>query len=142
MNNSEHQSTRLLPWPRARVFQAHADPALLTQWWGPNGFTSTFHQFDFRTGGRWHFTFHGPDGRNYDNEWVFREIVENEHIDFDHLSAPRFRLLINLSDEASQTRVHWQATFENAEVLAGIRHIITPANEQNFDRLEKVLAAR
>ena len=140
MNSREHHSTRLLPFSRQQVFQAHADPARLTQWWGPNGFSSTFHQFEFHNGGRWHFTFHGPDGRNNDNEWMFREIVANERIDFDHLSAPRFRLLITLHDEAGQTRLNWRATFETAEILAGIRHIIAPANEQNFDRLETLLA--
>ena len=139
MSSNEIQSTRLIPHARAKVFQAHADPALLTQWWGPNGFTSTFHEFDFRNGGRWRFTFHGPDGKNYENEWVFREIVKNERIDFDHVSAPRFRLVITLGDEAGKTRVNWHATFESAQVLAGIKHIIVPANEQNFDRLETVL---
>lgn len=140
MSENEIQSTRLLTHPRAKVFQAHADPAVLTQWWGPNGFTSTFHEFDFRKGGRCNFTFHGPDGNNYDNQWVFREVVPNERIDFDHVCPPIFRLIITLSDEAGKTRVHWHATFESAQVLAGIKPIIVPANEQNFDRLENVLA--
>jgi len=34
----------------------------------------------------------------------------------------------------------WHAIFESAEVLAGIRPIVVPANEQNFDRLEALLA--
>jgi hypothetical protein len=36
--------------------------------------------------------------------------------------------------------MRWHATFESAEVLAAIKHIVIPANEQNFDRLEAVLA--
>lgn len=139
MTDNEIKSTRLVPHARAKVFQAHSDPALLTQWWGPNGFTSTFHEFDFRNGGRWRFTFHGPDGKNYANEWEFREIATDERIDFDHISAPRFRLVITLSDEGDKTRIDWLATFESAQVLAGLKHIIVPANEENFDRLEAVL---
>ncbi|MCB1097766.1 MAG: SRPBCC domain-containing protein [Verrucomicrobiae bacterium] len=34
----------------------------LAKWWGPAGFTNTFHEFDFQKGGRWHFTMHGTDG--------------------------------------------------------------------------------
>ena len=134
------QSTRLLPYPRAKVFRAYSDPALLTQWFGPNGFTSTFHEFDFRNGGRWHFTFHGPNGANYDNEWIFRSIVPDQRIEADHLSAPRFHKVATLTDEAGKTRLTWDATFESADVLAGLKSIIVPANEQNFDRLEAVLA--
>jgi uncharacterized protein YndB with AHSA1/START domain len=140
MKDNEVLSTRLIPYPRARVFDAYADPALLTQWWGANGFMSTFHEFDFREGGQWWFTLHGPDGKNDENNWIFREIVGGERIDLDHISAPLFRMLITLADAAGGTRVTWRMTFESAEVLAGIRHIIAPANEQNFDRLETVLA--
>ena len=139
MSGNEIQSTRLIPHARAKVFKAHAAPALLTQWWGPNGFTSTFHEFDFRAGGCWRFTFHAPDGKNYENKWVYREIVKDERIDFDHVSTPCFRMEIALGDEAGKTRVNWHATFESDQVLAGIKHIIVPANEQNFDRLETIL---
>ena len=45
------------------------------QWWGPNGFTNTFHEFDLRPGGAWRFIMHGPDGTDYPNESVFVEVV-------------------------------------------------------------------
>ena len=140
MSDNELQSTRLILQPRAALFNAYADPALLTQWFGPDGFTSTFHAFDFRDGGRWHFTFHSPDRTNYDNEWVFTSIVEGERIDLEHLSAPHFLMHTILADEAGGTRLTWRMVFESAKVLAAIRHIIAPSNEQNFDRLEAVLA--
>ena len=57
------------------VFSAIQDPARLARWWGPEGFRSTFHTFEFRPGGAWVFTMHGPDGTDYPNENVFREIV-------------------------------------------------------------------
>lgn len=43
--------TRLLDAPRKLVFAAWTDPKHLAQWWGPNGFTTTTHAFDFRPGG-------------------------------------------------------------------------------------------
>lgn len=140
MSDKTCKSSRLLPYPRAKVFQAYSDPALLTQWFGPNGFTSTFHEFDFRDGGRWRFTFHGPAGAKYENEWIFRKIVNGERIEFDHLSAPRFHKIVTLTDEAGQTRLSWEMTFDTPEILASLLPVIAPANEQNFDRLEAVLA--
>ena len=44
-------TTRVFNIPRQLVFQAWTDPAHLNEWWGPNGFTNTFHIFDFREGG-------------------------------------------------------------------------------------------
>jgi uncharacterized protein YndB with AHSA1/START domain len=34
--------------PRERVFRAFSDPAHLSRWWSPKGFTSTFHELDLR----------------------------------------------------------------------------------------------
>ena len=55
-------STRTLDLPRSLVFQAFSDPDHLAHWWGPRGFTNTFHAFDLRPGGVWTFVMHGPDG--------------------------------------------------------------------------------
>ena len=139
MSDHEIQSTRLIPHSRAKLFRAYSEPALLTQWFGPKGFTSTFYEFDFRNGGHWRFTFHGPDGTNYENEWVFLEIIEGERIDLDHVCAPYFTMFTTLTEEAGMTRITWRMVFQSAEVLAGIKHVIVPANEENFDRLEVVL---
>ena len=57
--------SRLLDAPRELVFSAFTDPKHLAQWWGPNGFTTTTHSFEFRPGGVWRFVMHGPDGRDY-----------------------------------------------------------------------------
>ena len=40
----------------------------------PAGFTNTFDVCEFRSGGRWSFVMHGPDGRNYPNEKMIAEI--------------------------------------------------------------------
>jgi uncharacterized protein YndB with AHSA1/START domain len=90
-NVSEREivSTRLIDASRDLVFKAWTDPHHLVQWWGPKGFTNTFHEFEPRPGGRWRFVMHGPDGRDYQNESVFAEVVRPERIVFDHISGPQ-----------------------------------------------------
>jgi uncharacterized protein YndB with AHSA1/START domain len=68
-------TSRAFPVSRDELFQAFSDPARLAQWWGPEGFTNTFHEFDFRVGGVWRFTMHGPDGAAYAMDKQFAEIV-------------------------------------------------------------------
>ena len=133
---------RILEAPRERVFDAFADPNRLTRWWGPKGFTSTFHEFDLRPGGGWRFVLHGPNGADYKNESVFIEVVKPERIVFNHLSAPRFQMTLTLDASAGTTKttITWRMLFETADECAKVRVFAVGANEQNLDRLEAELA--
>ncbi|MQA12168.1 MAG: ATPase [Pseudonocardiaceae bacterium] len=55
--------------PRKLVFEAFTEVRHLSQWWGPEGFSTTTHTFEFRVGGVWDFVLHGPDGTDYP-EWI------------------------------------------------------------------------
>jgi uncharacterized protein YndB with AHSA1/START domain len=47
---------------------------------------------------------HGPDGANYPNEMVFRELVEPERVVLEHLgSVHHFFLTITLTEQACKT---------------------------------------
>jgi len=70
--------------PRDLVFEVWTDPRHLSQWWGPDGFTTTTSAFDMRPGGVWRFVMHGPDGRDYENRITFDEIVKPERIRYHH----------------------------------------------------------
>ncbi len=76
--------TRDFDAPRELVFRAYTDPEHLPHWWGPDGFSNTVHEIDIRPGGRWRFTMHGPDGTDYPNRIVYREIVRPERLEFAH----------------------------------------------------------
>jgi len=56
--NSEIVTTRVLNYPQELVFKAWSDPEHLKNWWGTNGFTNTFHEFDFCEVGKWSFIMH------------------------------------------------------------------------------------
>ena len=133
-------SRRLLPLPAQRVFEAFARPELLARWWGPSGFTNTFEVFEFRPGGRWKFTMHGPDGSHHPNESVFLQADAPSTLVIQHVSAPRFVLTVDLETRRESTEVRWTQVFEDGAMAARIRHVVEPANEQNLDRLQAVLA--
>lgn len=128
-------TTRVIHAPAALVYEAWTTPEHLEKWWGPDGFTNTFHTFDFRPGGMWEFVMHGPNGVDYPNKSEFVEIGP-ERIVLRHLCAPYFRLTAIFEDIDGKTRLTWRQLFENASVFNAVQKIAGPANEQNLDRLE------
>jgi len=133
-------TARVLAAPPAAVFKAIADRHLLARWWGPAGFRNSFHHFDFRPGGLWRLTMHGPDGTDYANESRFAEIVPNQRVVIEHTNAPLFTLTITLAPQDGGTRIAWHQRFADAETCARLAPVCTPGNEQNLDRLAAVLA--
>jgi uncharacterized protein YndB with AHSA1/START domain len=136
-------SSRVINAPQQKVFEAFRNPDILARWWGPEGFTNTFQTFDFRPGGTWEFIMHGPDGTDYPNKCVFAEIVVPERVVFDHVVPPVFRMTVTFekAGQSDKTRVGFRMLFESADICKQLKGICIPANEQNFDRLEAVLAS-
>lgn len=127
---------RVLPVPRERVFAAFSDPARLAQWWGPEGFTNIFHEFDFRPGGSWRFTMRGPDGTAYEMNKRFVEVVPSERIVLRHFQQTHdFTLTMTFVPKGTGTLVTWAMCFEDPAEGERLRAFLAPANEQNFDRL-------
>lgn len=140
-SDQEIVSTRVFDAPRERVFQAFSDPNLLQQWWGPEGFTNSFHEFDLRPGGKWRFTMLGPDDASYPMEKAFIEVAGPERIVLEHLDPTHhFWMTILFNEEAGRTLVTWRMRFEDAAEFERVKDFISVANEQNLDRLAKLLA--
>ena len=68
--------------PRELVWEAMTNPKHVVNWWGPRGFSTTIEEMDLRVGGVWRHVMRGPDGVNYPNECVFKEIVKPERLVF------------------------------------------------------------
>ncbi|MBM9575863.1 SRPBCC family protein [Leptospira sp. 201903070] len=133
-------SRRILDAPRELVFKAWTEADHLKLWWGPKGFTNTFHEFDPRPGGNWKFVMHGPDGKDYENHSVFVEILKPERILFEHVSQHHYIATILFEEVENRTRVDFKMVFDTSEEFDRIKEYIAVGNEQNFDRLEEVLA--
>lgn len=119
----------------ARVFAALSDPVRVARWWGPDGFTNTIHQFDFRPGGTWLLTMHGPDGKDYPNESRFTRIVPDELFEIEHFSGHHFIPTIALRPVGAGTEVGWQQTFGTIAHYQRIAQFVAGANTQTLQRL-------
>lgn len=62
------------------VWKAWTDPEHVKRWWGPKDFTAPFCKIDFRVGGVFLFCMRTPDGKDYWNTGVYREIVPLKRI--------------------------------------------------------------
>ena len=112
--------------PRELVFEAFTDPKHLSQWWGPDGFTTTTQSFDMRPGGAWRFVMHGPDGRDYENRVTFDEIVRPERLAYHHgggddVEPVQFQTVVTFEDiGGGRTRLTWRGTFPSAAERARV----------------------
>ena len=139
--------TRLLEAPRDLVFAAFNDPDHISQWWGPNGFTTTTYEMNVRPGGQWLFTMHGPDGTDYPNRIRYTDVRPPEFLAYDHDGGEdgddkhRFKAIVTFETEGRKTRVTMRlvsATPEQREEMAKFGAI--EGGNQTLARLEVYLA--
>jgi uncharacterized protein YndB with AHSA1/START domain len=140
-SDREIKLTRVLNAPIDLVWEVWTDPKHIKEWWGPNGFTSTISKMDLKVNGEWDLVMHGPDGTDYKNKSVFREIVKHKRIVYDHASYPKFLATIEFESQGDKTRIVWHMLFETKELF--IQTVKTfKADEglkQNADKLEQYL---
>jgi uncharacterized protein YndB with AHSA1/START domain len=106
--------TRTLDAPVDLVWEVWTKPEHIAKWWGPNGFTNTITVMDMKPGGQWNLTMHGPDGTDYKNESIFKEVIPHKKIVFEHVS-PRFTATITFEEQGEQTLLTWHMLFESVE---------------------------
>ena len=133
-------TTRTFNYPRNIVYKAWTDPDHLKNWWGPLGFTNTFHVFDFKVGGEWIFTMHGPEKGNYPNHCTFVAIQEPELLVWDRQSKPIFQVEVVFDAIAeNETKVTFKQKFETPEECNKLRKYVPEKNEENMDKLDEEL---
>lgn len=140
---NEIVATRLFDASRELVWKAWTDPAHLVHWWGPDGFTNTFHEHDFRPGGVWRFVMHGPDGTDYPNEITFVEITPPERLVYAHGDdgAPHIQDIVTFTEEVGRTRVTMRLVFPSAEIHDAVvrEHSALDGAQQTLNRLAQHL---
>ena len=131
---------RIIPATCQQVFAAISTAERLARWWGPAGFSNTFHHFDFRPGGLWTLTMHGPDGQDYPNESRFLRIEPDRRVEIEHLSGHHFTLSLELEARGPGTLLRWRQVFDSPQHFQTICAFVAKANEQNLDRLSAEVA--
>ena len=71
---------RVFDAPRDRVFAIYTDPALIPEWWGPRGTTTTVDHMQVRAGGGYRFVIGNSDGSETAFRGTYREVTPPERI--------------------------------------------------------------
>ncbi|MBO0323426.1 SRPBCC family protein [Muricauda sp. CAU 1633] len=139
-NRSVHIA-RTLQAPIELVWEVWSKPEHIAQWWGPSGFTNTIHKMDFQDGGEWNFIMHGPDGKNYPNRSVFKEIVPFEKIVYEHFN-PHFITTVLFEAKEEETIIDWTVVFDTAKMLQTVikAHKADEGLKQNLEKLATYLS--
>lgn len=128
----------------AALFRAFTEIEALKTWYGPNGFTISVIATDFRVGGLFRFTMHGPDGTDYPNRIAYREIVPGERLAYCHDSdvdndPNAFEVTVTFESlSANRTLLTMRSTFPSIEA----RNAVTKfgAVELGMQTIEKLAA--
>ncbi len=137
--------TRLVDAPRELVWQAWTEPRHIAQWWGPNGFTNTIHAMEVKPGGVWRFIMHGPDGTDWPNKIVYREVVRPERLVYDHSGegandTHRFHVTVTFVDRAGKTEITMASLFPSLAARdAVLKFGALEGGGQTLDRLADYL---
>jgi len=133
--------TRMLNAPRELVWKVWTEPDHIKNWWGPTGFTNTIFKMEVKPGGEWDFIMHGPDGTDYKNHTIFREVVKPERLVFDHVSGPKHHTVVTFEDQGEKTLLTWHMVFETAEQFRQVveKFKADAGLKQNIVKLEAYL---
>ncbi len=142
-------TTRVINAPRERVWQAWTEPDRLIKWWGPKGFTNTFHEINIAPGGVWRFMMHGPDGTDYPNKIIFKEVKKPERLVYDHSDDGETELDHHFSSTVTfedlgngKTKLTMHAVFATREQYEEVKKFgAVEGGNQTLDRLEQHLAS-
>jgi uncharacterized protein YndB with AHSA1/START domain len=140
----ELRISRLLNAPVELVWEVWTNPEHIKNWWGPNGFSNTITKMDMIPGGEWDLIMHGPDGTDYKNKSVFREVVKYKRIVYEHVTAPKFVTTIEFEERGDTTFLSWHMLFESREQFIQVVKTFKADEglKQNVDKLVAYLAQR
>lgn len=134
--------SRTLDAPVALVWEVWTQPEHIANWWGPAGFTNTISTMDMQAGGEWNLVMHGPDGKDYVNKSIFREVIQHKKIVYEHVSYPRLVATIEFEELGDKTLINWHMLFESREQFIEVAkaHRVVEGQKQNVQKLEAYLA--
>ncbi|MBB6324824.1 uncharacterized protein YndB with AHSA1/START domain [Algoriphagus iocasae] len=139
--NREMHMFRVLNVPIDLVWEVWSKPEHISQWWGPSGFTNTIKTMEFKAEGDWIFIMHGPDGKNYPNHSIFKEIIPFKKIVFEHFN-PHFITTVLFEAKGDKTEMDWTVVLDSEEILQAVikNHNALEGLKQNGEKLQNYLS--
>ena len=132
--------------PVDALFRAHAEPELVRQWLGPNGYEMDIEQWEFATGGRYRYVHKDGKGGEYAFNGVFHVVRENdfaiqtfEFEGFPDVVAIESLTFTDLGD--GRTRIEAVSCYDSTEtrdlvLSSGMDHGV----REGYERLDELLA--
>lgn len=138
---------RVFDAPRELVWTVLTDPARVTRWWGPHGYTTTVEEMDVRPGGRWRWINHTTGGEDAPFRGEYLEVVPPERIVRTEIfDAPGFddRVAVNtttLEDVDGRTKLTMRSRFPSGDDLErALAMGMIDGSLQTYDRLATEIA--
>ena len=129
--------TRKINAPVELVWEVWTTPEHIANWWGPDGFTNTITKMEVRPEGVWELVMHGPDGTDYPNKSIFREVLPLKKIVYEHVSEPHILATITFESQGKQTFIHWHMLFDSREEFIEVvkRYKADTGLKQNVEKM-------
>lgn len=132
--------------PLTAVFNAYADPALVAQWLGPDGYSMSLETYAFTAGGRYRYIHTNPAGDSFAFHGVFHQVRPEELIiqTFEWEGLPDQVSLesITFTDlDDDRTRIRGWSVFPSVESRDGmIQNGMERGVVEGYARLDTLLA--
>jgi uncharacterized protein YndB with AHSA1/START domain len=142
---TELRLTREFDAPRALVFKAMTDPALVSRWWGPRKYRTVVDQMDARPGGKWRMRNIGADGDEHAFRGEFREVVPPERIvwtfEYEPLPGHISVETMTLTEREGRTLLTVRDQFSSKEDLDGmVNSGMESGARESYERLDELIA--
>jgi len=138
---------RVFDAPVAAVFRAHAEPDLIKQWLGPNGYEMDIERYDFTSGGGYRYVHRNPEGQEFAFNGVFHVVRENDFAiqTFEFDGFPDVVSIESLTFEdlgGGRTRLRAHAVYPTVEARDGmVASNMEVGVTEGYERLDKVAAS-
>lgn len=134
----EIRLSRLLNASIALVWEVWTNPENIKHWWRPNGFTNTITKMDVTGNGEWDLIMHGPDGTDYKNKSIFKEMIKHKKLTYKHVSTPKFLATVEFEEQGEKTLLNWHMLFGSKEQFIQVVKTFKADEglKQNTDKLE------
>jgi uncharacterized protein YndB with AHSA1/START domain len=133
--------------PRELVWKVMTDPSRISNWWGPNGYTTTVVEMDVRPGGKWRFINHTTGGEDvpFRGEYLEveppRRLVQTFIFDVPGFDDRPSIETMTLEDLGGRTRAVARSRFPSVEDLEGaLATGMVGGALQTYDRLAAEIA--